>query len=89
MGGKSFEEYNDIGEFKACGIWPLDKNAMDEKMALLEAFCHEEQEEVVSIEEVMDINDAYEDNMPCRYFVVEEEMSILDIVNLSLLKKSN
>ena len=50
-------------------------------------FCHEEQEEVVSIEEVMDINDACEDNMPCRYFVVEEEMSIHDIVNLVFIEE--
>jgi hypothetical protein len=87
LGGKSFDEYSDKGEFKACGIWPLDKNVMDEKMALLEEFCQKKQEEIVSIKEVVDINDAYVDNVPCRYFVVEEEMSILDIVNLVFIEE--
>lgn len=39
------------------------------------------------IEEVEDINDACEGNVPCHYCVVEEEVPIYDIMNLVLIEE--
>lgn len=44
-------------------------------------------EEVVCIEKVADINDAHEGNVSCYYFVEEEGLLDLDIVNLVLVEE--
>jgi hypothetical protein len=75
-------------EFKACGIWPLDKNAEDGKMTPSEVFGREEWEEVVCIEKVAYINDAREGNVAYYYFVEEEGLLIFDhIVKLVLIEE--